>query len=226
MSEKTFFIDAYFEQWNKDVLKSAELLTSSRFYLESILVLSCYIGAFASMRFPSLKDGEAYVKVVLEYSGKRDFFEQIDLLFLYQLSRSKLRDNGNFKSLKNHTEIVEALTKVYGTEEDIKKETRYVSPADVTAFLLAAAIPCFDNHNFQEKLPLFSLAELFYRYLRCDAVHNADFPFVNIGRDIDGNTTYEHNHIITGQVLFETTQDVRKQLWEECRAKEKWPYEL
>src|SRR3990172_5220073 len=116
MSDKVFFIDAYVKRGDRDVTKAAELLVNQRYYLEGILVLSCYLGAFATMRFPALRDGEAYIKVVLEYSGDRNFFEQIDLLFLYQWPRSKLCDNGNYKGLKNHTEIVEALKKVYGEE--------------------------------------------------------------------------------------------------------------
>ncbi len=225
MSKKAS-IDEYFKRWESDLNKTGELLANQRYYLEGILVLSCYLGAFASMRFSALQDGEAYVKVVLEYSSKRDFYEQIDLLFLYQWPRSELRDNANYKSLKNHSEIVKALHGVYGSEDDVKLRVRYVSPAQVIDRVLASAISGFDERNFREKLPLFSLAELLYRIVRCGAVHNARFPFVNRAQDIDGNITYKPNHAITGQVLLETTQNVLKALWNECRAKAKWPNQL
>ena len=206
--------------------RAKELLDGKRYYLEGLLTLSCYVGAFGAMRYPSLKDGEAYVKIVLEYSGKRDFYEQIDLLFLFQWPRSKLRDKGNYKDLKNHTEIVAALTKVYGSEEDIKAKTRYVSKEDVIGHVRAAAIPGLNEQNLQDKLPLFSLAELLYRYLRCDAVHNAGFPFINKWTDMEGNVEYEENHAITGTILHETVEGITNNLCNECLKAGKRPYQL
>lgn len=167
------------------------------------------------MRYGTLRDGEAYVKVVLEYSGERDFFEQIDLLFFYQWPRSKLQNNGNYRGLKQRSEIVEALKSVYGSEDDIKAKKRYISPEEFVGHVKSTAISGFDELNLRQKLPLFSLAELLYRYLRCDAVHN-----------IDGNVTYEHNHAIKGSVLLKTTRAVWETLWKECQAKAKWPHEL
>lgn len=226
MSSKEFFIDEYFKRWERDVAKAAELLENRRYHLEGILVLSCYLGAFAAMRFPSLRDGEAYVKMALEYSGKREFFEQIDLLFLYQWPRSKLRDNTNYQALKNHGDIVEALTGKYGSEDDIKAGTRYVTPLKVIEPVLAAGIKGLDEGNLREKLSLFSLAELLYRYLRCDAVHNADFPFINESADAKGNISYKNNHVITGAVLLETVKGVLEALWKERRKENKWPHQL
>ena len=103
---KRSYIDAYFNRWNRDVARTKELLDGKRHYLEGFLALSCYVGALGSIRYPRSKDGEAYVKIVLEYSGKRDFYEQVDLLFLFQWRRSKLRHNGKYKQLKNYIEIV------------------------------------------------------------------------------------------------------------------------
>lgn len=226
MIEKTFYIDEYFKRWGSDLDKARELLEDRRYYLEGMLVLSCYLGAFAAMRYPTLRDGEAYVRVVLEYSGKRPFFEQIDLLFFYQWPRSKLRDNGSYKALKQHAEIVVALKGIYGDEDEVKVKTRYVAPSEFLARVKGANIPGFDEANLRDKWPLFSLAKLLYRYLRCDAVHNAEFPFVNEMTDINGNVRYEHNHAITGAVLLETTRGVWETLWKESRAKGKWPHEL
>jgi hypothetical protein len=228
MSDKIFFIDEYFKQWEKNIEKAEELLENHnrRYHLEGILVLSCYLGAFAASRFPTLRDGEAYVKVVLDYSGKREFFEQIDLLFFYQWPRSKFRDNGNYKSLRQHGQIVEVLKRYYGTEADIKSGTRYISPDKLIENVLKASILVFDEQNFCEKLPLFSLVELLYRYLRCDAVHNYDFPLINEGVTVNGNVIYDHYHAINDKILLETTKSILKALWNECKTKEKFPFEL
>lgn len=225
-AEKNFFIKAYFEKWDRDVQRTAELLASGRFFLEGILTLSCYLGALATLRFPALYESEAYPKVVLDYSGMRDFFEQIDLLFLYQWPRSKLRDHGHYKTIKSYAEIVEALRKKYGSEDDVQKKTRYVAQGDVIGLVLSAKIPAFDEQNFRTKLPLFSLAQILYRYLRCDAVHNADFPLLNESADSKGTVTHKPNHVITGDVLLKTTTAVIRNLREECIAKVKWPQEL
>ena len=225
-ADKLSFIKPYFDKWDRDVQRAAKLLASDRFFLEGILTLSCYLGALAAVRFPALPDGEAYIKIVLDYSGKRDFFEQIDLLFLYQWPRSKLRDHGHYKELKNYHDIVEAIKKKYGSEEDLKEETRYVAQADVVALVLAAKIPAFDEENLRTKLPLFSFAQILYRYLRCDAVHNADFPLLNESVDAEEKVTYKPNHAITSEVLLETTNGVLGKLREECVAKSKWPHEL
>jgi hypothetical protein len=178
------------------------------------------------MRYPTLRDGEAYVKVVLEYSGKREFYEQVDLLFFLQWPKSKLKDHGNYKELKNYAEIATALVKVYGTSDDVKAKTRYVSKADVVRHATEAKITGFDEQNLRDKLPLFCLHELLYRYLRCDAVHSADFPFINECIDPDGNVEYEEHHAITAEVLLETTNGIIANLRKECLKTGKWPHQL
>jgi len=226
LTDKIFFIDHYFKHWKDNLDKAEELLRNIRYYREGMLVLSCYIGAFAAMRYGALRDGEAYVNVILEYSGMRTFFEQVDLLFFYQWPRSKLRDNGNYKRLKQHSKIVEALKCVYGTEDDIKVKTRYISPLDFISQVKSAAIPGFDELNLRKTLHLFSLAELLYRYFRCDAVHNAEFHFINEMVDIDGNVTYESGYVITSEVLLKTTQAIWETLWKEFQTEAKWPHQL
>jgi len=226
MSAKLQFIEAYFKRWQSDLSKARELLDTAHFHLEGWLILSCYIGAFASLRYPSKQDGDAYVRMVLEYSGKREFYEQVDLLFLFQWPRSKLRDNGKYKTLKQHTEIVTALERIYGSEEELKLKTRYVGQAILEAQVIAAMIPGFDEVNFRKHLPLFSLAEQLYRYARCDAVHNTVFPLINEVTHINGSITYEHNHAVTSNVLYDTASGILNNLHHECAAQEKWPHEL
>jgi len=223
---KRFYIEEYFKRWHRDVARTKELIDGKRHYLEGVLALSCYLGALGAMRYPTLRDGEAYVKVVLEYSGKRDFYEQVDLLFFLQWPKSKLNDHGSYKELKNHAEIATALTKVYGSADDVKANTRYASKADVIRHASEAKIAGFDEQNLRDKLPLFSLHELLYRYLRCDAVHNVDFPFVNECTDVDGNVEYEENHAITANVLLETVDGIITNLRIECTKACKWPYQL
>ncbi len=83
---KAMYLEEYFKRWHRDTARAKELLDGKRHYLEGVLTLGCYLGAFAALRYSSLKDGEAYVKLVLEYSGKRDFYEQIDLLFFLSVA--------------------------------------------------------------------------------------------------------------------------------------------
>jgi hypothetical protein len=224
---KLGFILSYFDEWDRDVQRATELLDSGKFLLESILTLSCYIGALAGLRYPDIRhESDSYPKIVLEYSGLRDFYEQIDLLFFYQWPNSKLREHGDYKALKNYVQIAKALEAKYGSVEDVKEKTRYVASAEIVSIAQAANMPEFDERNLRQKLPLFSLAQILYRYLRCDAVHNRDFPLLNASRDAQGNISYKPNHAITSKILLDTMTTILKNLREECVAKAKWPQEL
>ena len=224
--DKESFIKSYFDKWDRDAHRAAELLSGGKFLLEGILTLSCYLGALAALRFPEASDSEAYPRFVLDYSGKREFYAQVDLLFFLQWPRSKLRNHGHYKQLKGYAEVAEALKKKFGSEDDVKAATRYVSQGDVVALALAAKIPNLDEGNLRDKLPLFSLAQILSRYLRCDAVHNADFPLLNESVDTQGHVTYKPNHVITSDVLLETVRAALQNLREECLRNSKWPQEL
>ncbi len=95
------------------------------------------------MRYPGFKDGEAYTKIVLEYSGMKEFYYEIDLLFLYQWPRSKLCKNGSYKALKNYNEIVEVFKRIYSEEEAVRGRKRYVTPKEIITHVLNANIPSF-----------------------------------------------------------------------------------
>lgn len=41
--DKAFFISAYFDRWDRDVSRAAELVDGGRFLPEGILTLSCYL---------------------------------------------------------------------------------------------------------------------------------------------------------------------------------------
>lgn len=227
MDDKLFFIDAYFKTWEKKMDNVAKLLANENYYLEVILILSCYLGAFAALRYPNnKKDRDAYIKIVLGYSGKRSFFEQIDLLYFYGWKKSISRNDKTLKKLQKYDEIVAALTNEYGDENKIETKTRFISPSVFLEVVKAANIPKFNEQNLSSKLPFFSLAESLYRFVRCPAVHEADFPLIGQAVNADGDTIYRETHPITGKVMLETTQAVCQRLGDECRAKNKWPDEL
>ena len=226
MTEKCETINAYFEGWQQDLARAKSLLDDSRYYLEAILVLSCYIGALGSLRYPSEPDNRAYKAVVREYSGKKDFYERVDLLFFLQWPRSNFQSHGDYLKLKNHEEISKAIVDAYGEEEQIKDSTRYISQQDFLTCVEQRPFRSFDRNNLQEHLPCFSLCEMLYRYLRCRAVHNVRFPFVTTVHRVGGGTRYEDNHAITGPVLLETTENIQTNMHLECLEKAKWPWEL
>lgn len=202
-------------------------MADSKYYLEAILVLSCYIGALGSLRYPSEKeDNKAYKRVVREYSGKKDFYEQIDLLFFLQWPRSQLQGHGDYLKLKNHAEISKVIVEAYGDEGQIKNGTRYISQPGFLTCVERRPFPGFDRSNLREHLPRFSLCEMLYRYLRCRAVHNLRFPFIDKPRQVGGGVRYEDNHAITRAVLLETTENILASLSLECLEKAKWPEEL
>jgi hypothetical protein len=97
---KLHFITEYFRQWRHDVARAEALLTSNECFLEGLLVLSCYIGAFAKVRFPQeTKDWKSYKKVVWEYSGQKNIYENIDVLFFYQWPGSKCANDKVYKGI-------------------------------------------------------------------------------------------------------------------------------
>ena len=162
MTAKTDFVGAYFAHWDDDLNRAKTLLADQKYYLEAWLVLSCHIGALASLRFPTLRDNEAYKGVVLQYSGMRDFYEQIDLLFFLQWPRSEFSSHGDFLKLKNHTDLANKIEAVFGDENTVRNQQRYVSQAECLAAVSQNSFPSLDYGNLQQYLPLFSNVELLY----------------------------------------------------------------
>lgn len=228
MTEKCETIKAYFEGWQEDLARVKMLMADSKYCLEAILVLSCYIGALGSLRYPDEKeDNKAYKRVVHEYSGRKVFYEQVDLLFFFQWPRSQFRSVKGYLELKNHEEISRVIRDAYGDEVQIKNGTRYISQQNFLACVELNPFQSFDRDNLREHLPRFSLCEMLYRYLRCRAVHDVRFPFVTKVHQVgDGGTRYEDNHAITRAVLVETTENILTNMRLECLEKAKWPWEL
>jgi len=227
VTDKAHIIRDYFEGWQGDLSRAKCLLEDHTcYYCEGILVLSCHIGALGSLRYPDEKDNEAYKRVVREYSRKQDFYDQIDLLFFLQWPRSIFQSHGDYRDLRNHADISKVIVATYGEEDQIKNGERYISQHDFIASVGQAPFPGFDRENLRGNLPLFSLCEMLYRYLRCRAVHSVRFPFVDRMTSVDGSIRYEDNHAITGPVLLETTENILANLSSQCIKQSQWPWEL
>src|SRR3974377_1508627 len=101
---KLQMIAEFYSQWEKDVARAKTLFETDEYFFEGLLVLSCYIGALARLRYPQeTKDWKSYKKIVSEYSGQIAIYENIDLLFFYQWPRSKLANDKTYKHVKNHS---------------------------------------------------------------------------------------------------------------------------
>ena len=58
--DKIDYIDAYFRKWVDDIERAGRLLENDEYALEGYLVLVCYLGALAELRFPDMNDNEKY----------------------------------------------------------------------------------------------------------------------------------------------------------------------
>ncbi len=226
LTDAQMVIRDYFEGWQADLARAESLLIETKYYLEAILVLSCHIGALGALRYPDEQDNKAYKAVVREYSGRQDFYDQVDLLFFLQWPHSEFGSNGEYLKLKNYGDIAKIISATYGEEDQVRSRTRYVSQQNFVASVDQAPFQGFDRENLLQHLPLFSLCEMLYRYLRCRAVHSVRFPFVTTVHAVDGSIRYEDNHAITGSVLLETVENILGNLSKECVEKSQWPWEL
>ena len=164
MIEKCETIKAYFEGWQEDLDRVKRLMADNKYYLEAILVLSCYIGALGSLRYPGVKeDNKVYKRVVREYSGKKEFYEQVDLLFFLQWPRSLFQSHGDYQKLKNHEEISKVIVDAYGNEVQIMNGTRYISQQDF--------LTCIEQRPFQALTDAIS-GNIYHasRFVKCSIV--------------------------------------------------------
>ena len=226
MTAKADVMLDYFTRWGDDLDRAKSLLEDPKYCLEGWLVLSCHIGALASLRFPTLRDNERYKLVVLEYSTMRPFYEEIDLLFFLQWPKSDFSTHGDYLKLKSHTKLATQIEAAFGDEHQIRTQKRYVSPVDFMAAVGPSPFPGFDGVNLQQYLPLFSNVELLYRFVRCLAVHSLRFPFVTRVHLANDGVRYDDNHAITRIVLYQTVANIVNNLRSECVGKSKWPWEL
>ncbi|MBU1275139.1 MAG: hypothetical protein KJ720_07160 [Proteobacteria bacterium] len=219
MNDKKFFIEAYFEEWDTDLKQACNLLSKPQYLREGVLLLSCYIGAFGRLRFPDITDRDAYKKILLEYSGMQEFFELIDILFFYNWPKSTLKNKKYFSKFKQPDAIFDIFNPA-------SNATRYISKDNFIAQVKAANVCGLDEQNLRANLDLFSLAEICYQYIRCTAVHEADFPLFSKTMDNNGNVFCRLNHAIDDKKLFKATRSILQNLRDECLANKKWPGDL
>lgn len=209
----------YFDERRKQLARARKLIDQEKYFLEGILVLCCHIGSFAALRFPCWLDNERFKEILLRYSGKRSVYEKVDLLFLYQWPRSEFRKHGGYMAFKNYAQVKKVLVSKCGDENAIWTGKRFVTQASIIRRLLASRFPGLDTENLKSSLPLFSVAEQMYRYLRSSAVHNVRFPLVS-------RPGYQTGHLITKELLSETAENIISNLENECLRKAKLPWQL
>ena len=222
-------VKEYLAQWQKDLSRAKALLESDEYFLEGLLVLICYIGALARVRYPQeQKDWKSYKDIVWEYGGKKDLYGNIDLLFFCQWPRSKMANVKIYQKLKNNHEIVLIFKECFGDEEAIKHSAQRYQKREALVSLIKKKGPTwFDERNFLEHAELFSNNQILYEILRCEAVHNANFLLFNPTYQAgQSKVIYEDNHQITRHIILETLQNILSSLENECLAKSKWPWEL
>jgi len=223
------FIEAYFDEWAATLSRAQKLLENSEYHLEGLLLLSCYIGAFARLRYPSKNDAESYKEVVLRYSGREDLYSSIDLLFLLQWPKSAFRNSPDYKKLQSYQELATTIARAFGDEAALKADDslRYKSPQEVLSPIEARPFKGLDMVNVRSNIGLFSNLELLYRVVRCSAVHENIFPLVNeIYYPDTDERDYAPNHAITGDVLLETSKEILRRLRQDCMDSGKTPFEL
>ena len=117
------------------------------------------------------------------------------------------------------------MKKNFGTEDTLNQSKRYLNRSEILS-LAKSKIPYLDENDLAKKLELFSLVELLYRYGRCDAVHNATYPLINEGVNVEGERIIRDNSALTRDVILSTVKNANDTLWQECRSHKKFPYEI
>jgi hypothetical protein len=225
--DKSYFITEYFRKWEQDVQRAESLLASDDFFLEGLLVLSCYIGALGRLRYPNeKKDWKSYKTIVSEYSDQKEVYENIDLLFFYQWPTSRFANDKSYQCLKNYSELAVAFKSQFGA--DIKTDPRrYQKREELCRCVESAGAAWFDEANFVKYIELFSNNQILYEFVRCEAVHNSTFPLFNtVYHSEEKKTTYQDNHQIDRNTVLATVKNVIANLKRECLEKAKWPHEL
>lgn len=226
---KLHLITEHFKQWRQDVARAEALFGSNEYLLEGLLVLSCYIGALARERYPQeTKDWKSYKNVVWEYSGQKDIYGNIDLLFFYQWPGSKHANDRIYKGIKNHSDLVNIFKGNFGSEKEIKNDPkRYQKRENLVSIVKAKDPAWFDEQNFLEHIELFSNNQILYQFVRSEAVHNSDFPLFNATYyPRENRHTHKDNHQVGRDVILRTVKNIIASLEKECLGKNKWPWEL
>lgn len=170
-------IQKHFDDWKQDLLRVKKLLNQNEYYLEAILILSCYIGALTSWRYTNEKDGDAYKKIVLNYSGRNkiSIYKKIDLLFFYQWPKSNFKDHGSYKELKSYREIKNILLSVFGDENKIRDNNRFVAQKTIMGHILSNPFKGLDRKIWKDVFLFFLFVK--YYIAMSDAMQYITSPF-------------------------------------------------
>ncbi len=225
---KLEYIEPYFEKWESDVQRAESLLESDDYFLEGLIVIVCYIGALGALRYQNTEDWKSYKDIISNYSDHSETFDNIDLFLFSQFKNSKLANERVYKKLKNYDDILEIIKSTYGDEQIVKEGTsRYVKKDDISELIKAKKTTWYDEENFLQYIQLFSNNQILYKYARCEAVHNADFPLLNPSFSPEtGKTTYKDNHQIDRKIILSSLKNIVASLKNECIKNEAWPWEL
>lgn len=224
----SYLLKALFADYEARLSRSKRILDQPEFYQEGLLLLCCFIGALSALRYPKKSpDWKIFRELILRYSENRTIYEKIDLLFIYQWPRSVYRRDTRY-ALPAYHELKRNLIQHFGGEQDIKGANlkRYRTQASI---LKAVASGARISHHFSEiknKLPLFSIAQIFYLYFRNSGVHEMAFPLFTTGITGDGKTIYRSNHIIDDKLMYQTALNILNNLRKECIKQNKLPEEL
>jgi hypothetical protein len=153
LDAKKEFITAYFEERKKGLVRARKLIGQEEYFLEGILILCCNIASYSALRFPGWQDNERFKETLLRYSGKRSLYEKIDLLFLYQWTRSRFRKHGIYVRFKNYFKVRRLLYSKFGDRNAIWNRKRFVSQAVIIKHVVAHRFTGLDIKNLQTSLP-------------------------------------------------------------------------
>ena len=166
--------------------------------------------------------------MIAEYSGLADIYENIDLLFFAQWPQSRFAQKSIYCKMNNHAELCSLFREHFGDNKIIKEsKDRYQKRKDLVGIIRKSNFSSFDENNFVNYIELFSNNQILYQFLRCDAVHNNEFPLFNSAYNPETKKIrYIDNHQITRTVLLETVKNIIGNLEAECVANGQWPFEL
>ncbi len=217
-------INDFFDKiWAEKVKVAEELIRSDRYKIEGLIILCAYIGAIADERYvmsnPNTKDGFAYKNILLNYSGL-DLYQNFDLLYFYKWPASKYNNHTSYNyfrkyNYENYRKIKKIIEKRFGPKKDINSQNRFIAGKKILSVLDTALLNKKDIAEMKNKLELFSVSEIFYRYYRCSGVRKGDI--------LIGLNPYLP---ITVDQMLQTIKNVLSNLKAECVSSGKWPWEL
>jgi len=217
-------INEFFDKiWAEKVKSVGELIQSDKYRTEGLIILCCYIGSISYERYimsnSITKDRDAYKKILLNYSGL-DLYQNFDLLFFYIWPESEYNNHNSYNyfrrnNYENYRKIKQVIEKKFVPKKNINSQNRFIAEKEILNLIDTATINNVKINEMKDKLELFSVSEIFYRYYRCGGVHKGDIL-------IDLNLFLT----ISIDQMLQTIRNILANLKEECVSNSKWPWEL